>query len=499
VVKGLGAGLVCALALLGAAPQAQAAAPAQFNIDQANEPAGLDPHGQWNADSYYVYRNIFDNLLTRTTEGQIAPQIATAWRYLSDTEIEFTIRKDVKFHDGSALTPDDVAFSIRRIIDPAFASPQLGQFNQIVDAQVSGPDSVRVKTDAPSPVLLAQLVKLSIVPRKVVEAVGKEAFNAQPVGSGPYRFAGWQRGVAVTLARNEAYWETKGPFEKVVFRAVPDAATRLADLQTGTADLVTTLDTDQAAQLASSARAEPRFVLSERVAYLQLNTSKPPLDDVRVRRAIAQAIDREGIIEGVLGGHAEATPELVTPVHVGWTEGIKSPTYDEAAATATIKQTGAAATPLEIATGPAYDPRVVQALQQMLAGIGLNVSVKSSDMGSLIQSIRQGPAKAPSINFGTWSCACQDADGVLYSLLHSSSGWATIKEPAVDGALDAARKTLDPAVRAQQYAIVHRYVADQAPIVPLYRVSLVFGANKRLVWTPTPNQSLFLNRMGWKD
>jgi len=492
-----------AAATLGLALATSAAAAAskeQLVIDQVNEPASLDPQVQWNPDSYYVYRNIFDNLLTRDPSGKLIGHIATSWRYIDDTHVEFTIRDGVAFHDGSPLTPQDVVFSVKRIIDPAFGSPQLSQFNQITDAAVTGPHTVVLTTDGPSPVLLAQLAKLAVVPQKIVEKVGNQAFNTHPIGSGPYKFDAWQRGVSVTLVRNDDYWGTKGVFPRVVFRTVPDAATRLANLQAGTTDLVTTLDTDQAAQLEASATAKPLYALGERVGYLQLNTTMPPLDDVRVRRAIALALDREGIIEGILGGHAEATAELVTPIHVGYTPGIKALPYDPQQAAQLLEQAGdKIGTPIELASGPAYDQRIVQAIQQMLTSVGLKVDVKVSDMASLIASIRQGPTKAPAMNFGTWSCTCQDADGVLYSLLHSSSGWASVKDPAVDAALDKARKSLDPKVRDEQYRIVNQFVVDQMPIVPIYRVALVFGASRHLQWTPTPDQSLFLNRMSWQQ
>src|SRR4029077_12649140 len=135
-------------------------------VDLVNEPSSLDPHVQWNPDSYDVYRNIFDNLVTRDDAGQIIPQIGTSWKYLSDTQITFELRTDVTFHDGSKLTPEDVAYSVQRITDPKFASPQLGQFDQIIKAEVTGPSSVTLTTKSPYPALLAQLVKLSIVPKK---------------------------------------------------------------------------------------------------------------------------------------------------------------------------------------------------------------------------------------------------------------------------------------------------------------------------------------------
>src|SRR5690606_24074902 len=191
-----------------------------------------DPHLQWNTDSYIVYRNIFDNLLTRDADGNIVPQIASAWTYENDTTLLFTIRDDVIFQDGTPLTAEDVAFSINRIIDPELKSPQLSQFDQIEKAEAVSPTEVRVTTKSPYPALLAQLVKLSIVPKAYVEKVGNEAFNLKPMGSGPYALTEWQKGVQTTLKANPDYWRVKPPFDTVIFRAVPDVSTRIADLRT---------------------------------------------------------------------------------------------------------------------------------------------------------------------------------------------------------------------------------------------------------------------------
>lgn len=489
--------LAAAVATTGAGP---AAAKDEVVIDLVNEPASLDPHRQWNPDSYYVYRNIFDNLLARDDEGRIVPNLAASWKRLSDTEVEFTIRDDVRFHDGSPLTPGDVAYSVKRITDREFGSPQLGQFNQITDAEVTGEHTVKLTTDGPSPLLLAQLVKLSIVPQRHVEEVGADAFNLKPIGSGPYKFAEWRRGVEVRLARNDDYWGRKGEFLAATFRAVPDAATQLANLEAGATDLATALNSDQAAQLELSAAARPLSVLSERIAYLALNTTKPPLDDLRVRQAIAQAIDKEGIVEGILGGFDEPLSQLVTPIHAGWVDGIETLPYDPEKAAALVAEVGQPAkVTLDLATAPVYDQRVVQAIQQMLSGVGLNVEIRMSDMATLIQSIQAGPEVMPLMNFGRWSCTCQDADGVLFPLLHSGSGWSTTADPAVDAALERARTSLDETVRQEQYRIVHEYVAEQVPYVPLYRASLIYGAANGLQWTPTPDQSIYLNRMSWQD
>lgn len=478
----------------------QAQAKDQIVIDLVNEPATLDPQLQWNPDSYYVYRNIFDNIVTRDNAGEIVPQIATSWKYLSDTEIEFTIRGDVKFHDGTPLTPEDVVYSVKRITDPAFGSPQLGQFNKIIKAEVTGPHTVKLTTDGPYPALLAQLVKLSVVPKHVVEKVGKDAFNTHPVGSGPYKFESWQRGVQVVLTRNDDYWGKKGPFKTVVFKGVPDAATRVANLLSGTADLVVTLNSDLAQQIKNSGRAKVMTVQTERVAYFALNSSKPPLNDVRVRKAIAYAIDKQGIIDGILGGYPKAVGQLVSPAHFGWVDGIKGIPYDPAKAKELIKEVGAAAkTPMDLATSPVFDQRVVQAIQQMLTDVGLNVKIEMSDMATWLQAQQKKSGVAPMLTFSRWSCACQDADGIMFPLLDSKSAWSRVNDPKVDKLLTEARSELDKTKRRNLYGEVSKIVNKDVDIIPLYQAAIIYGGSKHLQWTPTPNESMFLNRMGWTE
>jgi len=469
-------------------------------IDLVNEPSSLDPHMQWNPDSYYVYRNIFDNLVTRDNNGEIAPQIATEWERPADTEMVFTIRDDVTFHDGSPLTAEDVVYSIKRITNPDFGSPQISQFSVITNAEALDDTHVKLTTSSPYPALLAQLAKLSIVPAAVVEEMGGEAFNLAPVGSGPYSFGSWTRGVEVTLNRNDDYWGDKGPFETATFRAVPDASTRIADLQSGAADLVVSLDPDLAAQLAGSGGVEARPVLTERVGYLKLNPQRPGMSDLKMRQAIAYAIDRDLIVEGLSGGFDKPVQQMLTPAHVGWVEGFEGTGYDPEKAKALVKELGdAAKVELQFATAPVFDQRVVQALQQMLTEVGLNVRIEMTDMATYLGKARGEPSEGPEMSFGRWSCACQDADGVLYPLLHSGSSWSAVRDPEIDAGLEAARVELDPEARLAEYEKVHEYVATEIPLVPLYQASVFYGVNESLVWAPTSNESLFLNRMEWSE
>lgn len=475
-----------------------AVAKEQLTVDLVNEPASLDPHRQWNPDSYYVYRNLFDNLLSRDDDGQIVGEIATQWHYASPTQVDFTLRRDVKFHDGQPLTADDVAFSLKRIIDPAFASPQRGQFDSIIEAQALAPDVLRVTTASPYPALLAQLVKLSIVPRHVLEAVGDQAFNLAPIGSGPYRFARWQRGVAVLLTRNSEYWGREGAFASALFRPVPDAATRLADVQSGSADLVVSLDSDQAAQLEHAAQAKLLSVATERVSYVSFNTFRPPFNDQRVRRAAALAIDRQALDQALLGGREQIVNQLLTPAHVGFSADLADLPYDPAQAKAILASVGELAQlPVELATTPVFDQRIVQALQQMLTEVGFNVRISVVDMASFLQRMNGDASQTANFAFVRYSCACQDADGVLYPLLYSQNR-TQYKDPAIDALLLQARSLLDAQQRQPLYRAVNLRLNEQVAVVPLFQSVSLYGAAKALQWQPTANESLFLNRMAWR-
>lgn len=493
LAKGLMSGVALAVLALPAFAR-------DLTIDLSGEPASLDPHMQWNPDSYYVYRNIFDNLVTRDNDGNIVPQIATSWEYMSDTELVLEIREGVAFHDGEPLTAEDVVFSVQRIIDPELGSPQLGQFNQIASAEVVDGNKVKLTTKGPYPALLAQLVKLSVVPQHVVEEVGKDGFNAAPVGSGPYAFDEWNRGVSVTLTKNENYWGDMGVFGAAIYRAVPDAATRIADLQAGAADLVVGLDSDGAMQLAGNPAVKTLSVPTERVAYLGWNLDKPPFSDPDLRRAASLAIDSQAIAEGLLGAGEVPMAQLSSPAHFGYSNSIEAYEYDpEEAAEIVSGKANLAATPATFATAPVFDQRVVQALQQMLNDVGFNISISMTDMPTYLAAARGPRADKPELNFGRWSCACQDADGIAFPLLHSSSAWSRVRNPELDKLLETARLSLDAEVRQDAYDEVHRIVRDEYLIRPIYQAAVLYGAKAELEFVPTANESLFLNRMSWSE
>jgi peptide/nickel transport system substrate-binding protein len=494
----LAVGASLGLSLLSFAPMSMAGEKQQFVVDLVNEPSSLDPQMQWNPDSYHVYRNIFDNLVTRDNAGRIVPQIATSWKDVSDTQIAFTLRDDVHFHDGTPLAAEDVAYSVNRIIAPQLASPQFSQFNKIAKAAVTGDHEVTLTLKKPYPALLAALTNLSIVPEHIVEKVGNAAFNLGPVGSGPYRFVKWDKGVSVTLARNNDYWGAKGPFETAVFRAVPDASTRLADIQAGVVDAARALTSDQANQLQSSQGAKALPVLAERLAYIRINPTKPPFDNPGLRQALAYAIDKDGITQGILGGLGKPIGQMVTPAHFGWSDNIKALPFDPDKAKALISNAGKPPK-FQLTIGAFFDQRVAEAVQQELQDVGFDVEIAQVDTPTFLQLIQKGPADGPTLAISTSSCACQDADGALYSLFHSGSSWTIVAKPQIDALLDEAGSSSDQEKRLADYEKIGQFIATDIPTVPLYQMVAIYGAARKLNFQPTPNESFFLNRMSWAD
>jgi peptide/nickel transport system substrate-binding protein len=469
-----------------------------LTVDIGADAASLDPQVQWDTDSYSVYRNIFDNLVTRDTAGKIVPQIATDWHFTDDKTIVFNLRTDIAFQDGSKLTPDDVVFSIKRITDPAFKSPQLSQFDQIADADITGPAQVTLHTKTPYPVLLAQLVKLSIVPKAYVQKIGDTKFNQLPIGSGPYKLAAWQRGVQIALDAVPGYWRGQPPFAHVVFRPVGDVATRVADLRAGRADIVRGLDPDSAQSLKREPGLQVLSAPTERVAYLFLNALSGPTRDVRVRQAIAMAVDRDSIMTALQEGFANPVDEVLTPANFGYDATIKPWPFDPDKARAMIKAAGAEGADITFLTSPSYDRRLNEAVQQMLQDVGLKVNILVVDQPTFLRRRLGTPEEAGGMAQGRWSCACQDADGVIFPLFRTGSFWSKYSNPAFDTLVDAARTTLDDGKRLALYHDAFQILRDDVPGIGLFQDFAIYGAAKPLRWTPTANEAFFVMDMKWQ-
>jgi peptide/nickel transport system substrate-binding protein len=466
-----------------------------LTVDLSSYPASLDPGLQYDTESYAVYRNIFDQLLRRNpTTEQVGPWLATSWKQDNATTWTFNIRKGVKFSNGEPPTAADAAFSIDRILDPSFDSAQEANFSAIASATGVG-DTLTIKTKYPSPTLLTYLTTLSVVPEAYVKKVGNAAFNLKPVGSGPYEFVSSIPGSQVIVKRNPGYWGPKPQIAEVVFRAVPDDATRVADLQSGLAQIADTLSPDNVAQL-KSANLQVLSTPTERVSYIAFNTIHGgPTNNVTVRKAISESINYSALINDLEKGYASPVNSVATPLNFGYPKDLPNYAYNPTQAKALIKQSGDAGQTVVMATSPTYDPTIVQAIQANIQAIGLNVKIESTDEATYLEKVQSPTHDWGSIRFGQWSCSCLDADGVAYPLFRTGTIWSSYNNATFNSLVDQARETLDSATRLSLYSQAYGILNTDAAGIGLFQADAIYGASPKVTFKPDAQQDFFVADM----
>src|SRR3989449_548137 len=211
-------------------------------------PPPRDPHMHFERVGILVNINMFDSLLHRSAKLEFEPSLALSWKALNDTTWEFKLRKGVKFHDGSTMTAEDVKFSFDRVLEPGKEqkkSPQYGNVRAIKEVKIVNADTIHLITDKPFPLLLERVVFFPIVPKKHIEKVGEEAFGSTAaIGTGPWKLVEWKRDQHIRLEAFDGHWRGKPAFKYVVFRAIPEVATAVAELKTGGVDIIRNVSAD---------------------------------------------------------------------------------------------------------------------------------------------------------------------------------------------------------------------------------------------------------------
>ena len=482
----------------GAAPTANGTSSKQLVVDLATAPSNLDPGLQYDTDSYFVFRNIFDQLLTDNPQtDQILPEVATSWKAVSPTVWQFTIRKGIKFSNGSPLTPTDVVYSLQRILNPAFNSPQEPNFSEVQSVSASG-QTVTITTTKPDPVLLGDLTTLSIVPKSYVQAKGNAYFNLHPIGSGPYELKTWVQGSTVTLVRNPNYWGKKPAIASVEFRAVPSEATMVSDLQSGVADIAYPITPDQASTIKSSTTLQLKTTPTDRVAYLAFNTDQAPTNNVLVRKAITHALNIPLMISKLEDGYGKQVNSTLTPIGFGYNASIPNYTYSPSEAKSLLKQAGYHGQPLVFATSPSYPTLVIQFIQQQLAQVGIPVKIVSTTQPTYLEKVQNPQHAWGNLRMGAWQGTWPDASTYLYPMFYSKSIWSSWSNATFDKAVVAAQSTLNTSQRTTDINTALQVMRAQAPAMGLYQEYDLYGVNKNVAWSPNPLENFFISQMKWK-
>ncbi|MDP2858304.1 MAG: glutathione ABC transporter substrate-binding protein [Bacillota bacterium] len=477
----------------GTAPPAAPAKPAeppkpQVNIVMAmsTDPKTMDPHKSNDGPSIINWKQMYDTLVKLDTENRTAiPSLATKWEQPDGKTIKFTLRKDVKFHDGTALTAKDVVFSISRLLDPTTKSPAAYLLNMIDTIKADDDYTVTVTLKQPFAPVIFHFAHpaASIVPEAYMKAKGDDFIKA-PVGSGPFKFVSYTKGDRIEFVKNAAYWGGAPTPDKVTIRIIPEPSTQVAELEAGGIHIAFNIPTQEVARLKQSKTADVLTTLSWSVQGLVFNVTRKPYNDVRVRQALNYAVDKESIVKFVEAGLAEPTGQILTPVVFGYNPNLKPYPYDPAKAKQLLK---AAGYPNGFETKFLVwnmDPRIkfAEAVQAQLAKVGVKVKLDIIEFGTALEMAYKNNFDVTTMQWGT---ATLDGDYSYYSLIHSDNwgsagNWGHYKNKQVDDLIMKARTTPDQKVRLESYQKASEIVFNDA--VWLFGDQLVqaFGVRRDL-------------------
>jgi peptide/nickel transport system substrate-binding protein len=490
-----------ALALLAFLAPALASAQARDTLTVAlvSHAPTLDPHMHFERVGILVNINMFDSLLHRSTKLQFEPSLATSWKAITDTQWEFKIRKNVRFHNGDVLTPADVKYSFDRVLDQTKKSPQYGNIRAIKEVKVVDAETVHIITDKPFPLLLERLVFFPIVNKKHVEAVGDQAFGTtSPVGTGPWKFVEWKRDQLIRLEAFDQHWRGKPPFKHLIFRAIPETATQVAEVKTGGVDIIREVSADLIPELKTNAQTYISSTPILRVHYVNLDMRTTPFDKKAVRQAANYAIDKPTVIQKLMAGLGTQVATTVQPLAFGFDPEVKPYPFDQKKAKELLAQAGypngvdVTLHSSTIAQRPSFE-----AICQMLTEVGIRATPRMWDPGPAWNKFFQAEGKATQGAHGTWgNYSVFDADAVLHPLYHTEPGgwigkWYTRLE-GLDKLIDEARSTVDQPKRKRLYSQIQQMIREEAPSIFLWTQYDTLGISKKVQYAARPDEWLWL-------
>jgi peptide/nickel transport system substrate-binding protein len=334
-----------------------------------------------------------------------------------------------------------------------------------------------------------------MLPKHVVEAMGLDEFSKKPVGTGPYQFVDWVKDSQVTLKANQNWWGGKPIYDEVVFRFIPDATTRQADLMSGTIDLMQGLSPDLVTTIEARSDLEVVSVPGLRCMSIFFNPHIKPLDDVRVRQAINYAIDKKQLIDLVLGGYAIPSYEQLSEGDFGYTlEGINKYEYDPAKAKELLTQAGypkGFTLDLQLGRRWSKDLELMEAIQSMLAEVGITLNIVPMEWGTYLSQYHS-TGKMTAGFFG-FSNMIGDGDLPLFYYYSSGSmGKLYTGSDDLDKLIAAEEAELDPAKREGILNEIIRMGNANADRVELFRYNDLWGQKKGLEWFPRSDTRVLL-------
>ncbi len=442
----------------------------------------MDPFYVNQAAGWSVVQALFDHLIDRDFEGNLVPGLALSWTAVGTQTLEFELRQGVTFHNGETFDAESVKFSVERILAEEEA-PNRSKFTAIDSVEVVDDYVVRLLLNQPDGTLFDSLTsRLAMLPPAYFQEVGAEGFAAAPVGTGPFKFVEWMPDDHIALAANEDYWEGsyKGQPEVdvVIFRPIPEAATRLAELETGGIDVMQDLSTDQIAAVESAGMtvvADEAFQIA--YVFFIADDEDLPTHDVRVRQALNYAVDVDAIIENLLGGYGSRIASPIGPGYLGYDPDVEPYSYDPDKALELLAAAGYAdgfETMLDATTAARTD--VIEAVAGYLSEVGVQATVQEFELGQFNQNWMDRTQSM------LWAARWGNTpDPQSIGLFASCTGWISrYCNEEVTALLDSAQSTLDQDERARLYAEASQLMYDDPLAIYLSTSTQVYGIGTRV-------------------
>jgi peptide/nickel transport system substrate-binding protein len=466
-----------------------------ITVVQGPEPVSLDPSVDINKTSINVQMTMMDPLVNHTAENETIPWLATGWEAIEPTRWRITLREGVTFHNGEPFNAESVVFSINTYN----ASQGEGQtfFQYVTGTEIVDDYTVDILTDVPNAIVPETLAFLMALPPQYYSEVGSDGFAAAPVGTGPFTFVEWQQGIQIVVRKNEDYWNGAPNLDEVIFKPAPEASTRVAMLETGEADIIANVPPELVARVNNADSVEIREVASLRQIFIEFNPFEPPLDDVRVRKAINYAINKDELIDIVLEGHAQRLTGVIIPGWLGYNPDALEPyDYDPEMARQLLAEAGypdGFTIDFWFPIGRYLkDKEVAEAIAGQLAEVGIIANMNGSDIGTLVERIHTQTLSG--MHFFSMAPLIMDPD-YLFRVHFLSTGlnqyaWTE----RTDADIEAASATVDRAERERIYSELDAYLTNEhVPWAYLYLQNLIYGVNSNLEWQPRPDEIIDLH------
>jgi peptide/nickel transport system substrate-binding protein len=454
----------------------------------------LDPINVTDGESTRVTRNIFETLFEFDNDLKLQPKLAESYK-LADDGLTWTItlKKGIKFQDGTDFNADAVVFNFERWMDPAnpyhkgdfpyypflyggFKGDPNHKIEYVKAVDESTVEFKLVEKTAPFISYLA-IPMFGIASPEAIKKFG-DKFYEHPVGTGPFVFDSWTRNDKVVLKANKNYYVKGQPYlDELIFRVIPDNSSRLTALQSGEVDMIDGLNPDDATTIESNDKLKLVKRPSFNIGYMVLNTQKPPFDNVKVRKAINMAVDKQAIVDAFYNGYAEVAKNPFPPVLWGYNNKIEDYKFDVKAAKKLLAEAGfpnGFKTELWTMNNPRpYMPqplKVAEAIQENLKAIGIDAEIKTYEWATYLQ--KSGNGEHPMGLYG-WTGVMADPDNFLFPNLSSTN----TKKPASNRSfyvneeftnlIQQARVTFDQKERVKLYEKAQEIFHEDAPWVTL--------------------------------